>query len=49
MKRSRSFSNSLDRGAMVALVLAVVLPLLLVVLSEVPFVEGVKGLLAAVK
>jgi hypothetical protein len=39
----------LDRGAMVALVLAVVLPLLPVVLAEIPFVEVVKGLLAAVK
>jgi hypothetical protein len=39
----------LDRGAMVALVLAVALPLLPVVLAEVPFVEVVKGLLAAVK
>jgi hypothetical protein len=39
----------LDRGATVALVFAVVLPLLPVVLSEIPLVTVVKGLLAAVK
>jgi len=39
----------LDRGAMVALVLAVALPLLPVVLAEVPFVTVVKGLLSALK
>ena len=39
----------LDRGATVALVLAVALPLLPVVLAEVPFVTVVKGLLSAMK
>src|SRR5271170_938273 len=39
----------LDRGAMVLLVLAVVLPLLPVVLSEIPFITVVKGLMAAMK
>jgi len=39
----------LDRGAMVALGLAIVIPLLPVVLAEIPFVTVVKGLLAAVK
>ena len=39
----------LDRGAMVGLILAIALPLLPVVLAEVPFITVVKGLLAAVK
>jgi hypothetical protein len=39
----------LDRGAMVLLVLAVALPLLPVVLSEIPFITVVKGLMAAMK
>jgi hypothetical protein len=39
----------LDRGATVALILAVALPLLPVVLAEVPFVTVVKGLLSAMK
>jgi hypothetical protein len=39
----------LDRGAMVGLVLSIALPLLPVVLAEIPFVTVVKGLLAAVK
>jgi len=39
----------LDRGTMVALILAIVIPLLPVVLAEIPFVTVVKGLLAAVK
>jgi hypothetical protein len=39
----------LDRGAIVALVLAIVIPLLPVVLAEVPFITVVKGLLSAVK
>ena len=39
----------LDRGAMVVLVLAVAIPLLPVLLAEVPFITVVKGLLAAVK
>jgi hypothetical protein len=39
----------LDRGAMIGLVLAIALPLLPVVLAEVPFIAVVKGLLAAVK
>jgi len=38
-----------DRGALVSLCLAIVIPLLPVVLAEVPFVTVVKGLLAAVK
>ncbi|WP_353067182.1 hypothetical protein RBB77_10415 [Tunturibacter psychrotolerans] len=38
-----------DRGATVGLVLAIVIPLLPVVLAEIPFVTVVKGLLAAVK
>jgi hypothetical protein len=37
------------RGGMVVLVLAIVIPLLPVVLAEVPFVTVVKGLLSAVK
>ena len=39
----------LDRGATVGLFLAIVIPLLPVVLAEIPFVTVVKGLLAAVK
>jgi hypothetical protein len=39
----------LDRGGMVVLVLAIVIPLLPVVLAEIPFVTVVKGLLSAVK
>jgi hypothetical protein len=37
------------RGGMVVLVLAIVIPLLPVVLAEIPFVTVVKGLLSAVK
>jgi hypothetical protein len=39
----------LDRGAMVALVLAIVIPLLPVVLTEIPFLTVVKRLLSALK
>lgn len=39
----------LDRGAIVALVLGIVIALLPVVLAEVPFITVVKGLLSAVK
>ena len=39
----------LDRGGVVVLVLAIVIPLLPVVLAEVPLVTVLKGLLAAVK
>ena len=39
----------LDRGAVVELVLAIMIPLLPVVLAEVPFVTVVKRLLEAVK
>src|SRR5271155_4181756 len=39
----------LDRGATVALILAVAIPLLPVVLAEVPFIAVVKGLLSAMK
>lgn len=39
----------LDRGGMIGLVLAIVIPLMPVVLAEVPFVTVVKGLLSAVK
>jgi hypothetical protein len=39
----------LDRGAMVGLILAILLPLLPVVLAEVPFIAVVKGLLSAIK
>jgi hypothetical protein len=38
-----------DRGAFVALVLAVALPMLPVVLAEIPLVEVLKGLLSAVR
>ncbi len=38
-----------DRGALVALVLAIAIPMLPVVLAEVPFVEVLKGLLSAVR
>jgi hypothetical protein len=39
----------LDRSTMVVLVLAIAIPLLPVLLAEVPFITVVKGLLAAVK
>lgn len=38
-----------DRGALVALVLAIAIPMLPVVLAEIPFVEVLKGLLSAVR
>jgi hypothetical protein len=38
-----------DRGAAVSLILAIAIPLLPVVLAEIPFVTVVKGLLDAVK
>jgi hypothetical protein len=38
-----------DRGAFVALVLAVAVPMLPVVLAEIPFAEVLKGLLSAVR
>jgi hypothetical protein len=38
-----------DRGGVIGLVLAIVIPLMPVVLAEVPFVTVVKGLLSAVK
>ena len=41
--------RSEDRGAAVALVLAIAIPLLPVVLAEIPFITVLKGLLAAVK
>jgi len=39
----------LDRGGMVVLILAIVVPLLPVVLAEIPFVTVLKGLLSALK
>jgi hypothetical protein len=39
----------IDRGALVGLVAAIVVPLLPVVLAEIPFMEVVKGLFEAVK
>ncbi len=39
----------LDRSALVAVVLAVAIPMLPVILAEIPFVTVLKGLLSAVK
>jgi hypothetical protein len=39
----------LDKGAVVGLVLSIAIPMLPVVLAEIPFVEVLKGLLSAVK
>jgi hypothetical protein len=39
----------IDRGALVAVVVAVAIPMLPVVLAEIPFVTVLKGLLSAVK
>ena len=39
----------LDKGAFVALVLSIVLPMLPVVLAEIPLIEVLKGLLSALK
>jgi hypothetical protein len=39
----------LDKGAVVGLVLSIAIPMLPVILAEIPFVEVLKGLLSAVK
>jgi len=39
----------LDKGAIVGLVLSIAIPMLPVVLAEIPFIEVLKGLLSAVK
>jgi hypothetical protein len=39
----------LDKGAFVGLVLSIAIPMLPVILAEIPFVEVLKGLLSAVK
>ena len=38
-----------DQGAFIALLLAIAVPILPVILTEIPFAEVVKGLLSAVR